>query len=552
MLHGDPAVCNGLQAKPNGKNQLSRYTCILHIFWLILLAITAHWIDDEWNLCHTLLEFVEFESPHTGDNMAQLVMQTLEFYGLVQKLFCITTDNATNNDTMVEELSEALWQKEIHWDPATNHIRCLAHIINLVVQALLKSLNVDDKNPFKSTLDKLREIAKATRLGSKKPASFRRACEETDLKPLRIPLDVAVRWNSTHQMLQKVIYLRPALEAFCRLHSDTLKDHTLTDNEWAIAEAVYLLLTPFQRCTTRFENNSRTTEVDYVFFAYDSMFDHLEDVKSFLTKSTATWAPRLQTAIDAGIDKLRFYHDKTTSLSHIYADAMILNPRVKLSYFNGLDDDWGDKDAATYLSETRDRYQSDYISTLGLVSQTPSESDLSESQSERQSQKRSADSAFVEDDDEYEAHLKKRARDGSGFESEFDVYMSNPNGNPSIPNSLSYWRDNATKFPTLRRMAKDILAVPPSGCAVEREFSVSGRIATWQRNRLSAQRISDAMIYKAALKREGKLKKDLSFTEMEQMDDNESSEWMLNDGNEILPEWSRQWWITKLSSSRRK
>jgi hypothetical protein len=180
---------------------------------------------------------------------------------------------------------------------------------------LLKSLNVDDKNPFKSTLDKICELARATRNGSKKPASFRRACEETDLKPLRIPQDVAVRLNSTHQMLQKVIYLRLALEAFSRLHSDSLKDHTLTDNEWDIADSVYLLLTPFQRCTTRFEN-SRTTEVDYVFYAYESMFEHLDDVKSYLTKSTATWAP-LQTAVDAAIDKLQFYHDKTATLSHI-------------------------------------------------------------------------------------------------------------------------------------------------------------------------------------------------------------------------------------------
>jgi hypothetical protein len=111
------------------------------------------------------LQFVEFDSPHTGSNMAQLVVQTLEFYSLVKKLFCVTTDNASNNDTMVEELSDALWEKGIHWDSTTHHIRCLAHIINLVVQALLKSLNVDDKNPFKSTLDKIRELARATRHG---------------------------------------------------------------------------------------------------------------------------------------------------------------------------------------------------------------------------------------------------------------------------------------------------------------------------------------------------------------------------------------------------
>lgn len=52
-------------------------------------------------------------------------------------------------------------------------------------------------------------------------------------------------------------------------------------------------------------------------------------------------------------------------------------------------------------------------------------------------------------------------------------------------------------------MARDVLAVPASGCAVEREFSISGRIATWQRNRLNSSTIADAMLYKGALKRQG-------------------------------------------------
>jgi hAT family C-terminal dimerisation region len=216
-------------------------------------------------------------------------------------------------------------------------------------------------------------------------------------------------------------------------------------------------------------------------------------------------------------------------------------------YFNGLDDEWGGKDAATYLSETRDRYQSNYVS--GLESGVPSESDLNENQS--QSQKRSADSAFADDDDKYEEHLKKRAGEPSGFELEFDVYMSNPNGNPGIRNTLSFWRDNPTKFANLRRMASDVLAVPPSGCAVERQFSVSGRIATWQRNRLSEERISEAMIYKAALKREGKLKEDQPHVETEQMEDDGNHEWM-NDGKDVLPEWSKKWWLTQVSSSRKK
>jgi hypothetical protein len=49
------------------------------------------------------------------------------------------------------------------------------------------------------------------------------------------------------------------------------------------------------------------------------------------------------------------------------------------------------------------------------------------------------------------------------------------------------------------RMVRDVLVVPASGYAVEHQFSISGRMTVWQRNRLSPKVISDAMIYKAAL-----------------------------------------------------
>ena len=48
-------------------------------------------------------------------------------------------------------------------------------------------------------------------------------------------------------------------------------------------------------------------------------------------------------------------------------------------------------------------------------------------------------------------------------------------------------------------MARDVLVVPASGCAVERQSIISGRMAVWQCNHLSPSVISDARIFKVAL-----------------------------------------------------
>jgi len=76
--------------------------------------------------------------------MAEIVYELLDEYDIKEKLFCITTDNASNNLTMVKELSRKLLMHDgISWDYETRHIPCLPHIINLVVQRFLKTLVKD-------------------------------------------------------------------------------------------------------------------------------------------------------------------------------------------------------------------------------------------------------------------------------------------------------------------------------------------------------------------------------------------------------------------------
>ena len=90
-------------------------------------------------------------------------------------------------------------------------------------------------------------------------------------------------------------------------------------------------------------------------------------------------------------------------------------------------------------------------------------------------------------------HAAKRARIH-----DFDHYIAIPN-DPRIKSVLGWWRANRAAFPELANMARDTLAIPASGCSVERLFGVSGRIATWQRDRLHDSTISDLMMYKAAM-----------------------------------------------------
>ena len=54
---------------------------------------------------------------------------------------------------------------------------------------------------------------------------------------------------------------------------------------------------------------------------------------------------------------------------------------------------------------------------------------------------------------------------------------------------LTWWRDEGDKYPTLSKVAKDVLAVPVSTIASESSFSTGGRVINPQRSSLSPKMV---------------------------------------------------------------
>ena len=199
---------------------------------------------------------------------------------------------------------------------------------------------------------------------------------------------------------------------------------------------------------------------------------------------------------------------------------MILNPRCKLSIFS--EKTWSDTDPEPYKQECRSRFELDYISTAT----TDSSSSLGT--------KRSAPDDDDDDDYEFHAMLAERAAIRARIH-DFHRYINVPN-DPNIKSVLGWWRANQAAFPNLAKMARETLAIPASGCSVERMFSVSGRIATWQRSRLRDSTISDLMMYKAAMNL-----KDLAMV-LEEEEGLPVPEML----GKIPAEWEQDWWKRKL------
>jgi hypothetical protein len=103
----------------------------LHSYNVLIIAITLYYVDEQFRLHEDLLDFQAVSVSHTGLNLTEHVLSILFTYGIQAKLYCITTDNASNNGTMMKALARLLEAHGIIWDPVHNHIACLAHVLNL-------------------------------------------------------------------------------------------------------------------------------------------------------------------------------------------------------------------------------------------------------------------------------------------------------------------------------------------------------------------------------------------------------------------------------------
>jgi len=106
-------------------------------------------------------------------------------------------------------------------------------------------------------------------------------------------------------------------------------------------------------------------------------------------------------------------------------------------------------------------------------------------------------------------------------------------------------------YPKLSKMARDVLAVPATGAGVEKEFSISGRVVTKQRNRLSPTTIRGIMQYKRWVAKHGIVIPEeeglgmFSETEDDEMDYEADGEILAEEDEEVeingLSDWLKDW-----------
>ncbi|KAL5180319.1 putative AC transposase [Glycine soja] len=204
------------------------------------MVVTAHYIDSSWTLQSHILRFIYVPSPHTSERLCNALVECLLDWNIDTKLSTITLDNCSTNDCMIEKIKNKLQLGTLIKEGAFFHMRCCAHILNLIVK--------DGLGVVKDGVEKIRDSVAYWIATPKRLEKF----QETAIQ-LRIPctkklsLDCPTRWNSTYKMFDVAISYK---NVFSRLKQhETQYSCFPSDSQWEFAKEVCKRLAIFNDIT---------------------------------------------------------------------------------------------------------------------------------------------------------------------------------------------------------------------------------------------------------------------------------------------------------------
>ncbi|CAI0401485.1 unnamed protein product [Linum tenue] len=457
------------------------------------MCLTAHWIDEAWVLHKRILNLCTIAN-HKGETIGQAIEGCLKEWGL-HKIFTITVDNASTNDSAIKYIVRKTKNSSgtiLKHDFL--HLRCSAHILNLILQDGMKELD--------ESIIKIRNAVRYVRSSPTRLLNFKKCIEmeEIQYKGL-VGLDVETRWNSTYVMLAAAEKFE---RAFAKMIGEDYKYLTYfedgdekkkkllgppMDEDFDKARCLLKFLELFYLVTLKFSSTLSVTS-NLFFHELIALQDKLTELSSSEDVMFRDMSLRMKS-------KFIKYWVNVQNLNPLLYVAVVLDPRYKLKYVKFSFEDLYDENHAGQLTDNvekvmnrlYDQYLVDSeISGLGKGSSTCQEGTgfagsmhLTEKDPTKLRQLR-----FVRAMEE---------RDSSGGKSECVKYLASPCEKSSDDfDILLWWKLNSSIYPVLAHVARDVLAIPVSTVASESTFSTSGRIVDPSRTKL-APRMVEALVY---------------------------------------------------------
>ena len=411
------------------------------------VSLSGQFIDSEWKIHRRMLNFMMVSSPHSENALSEAISASLSDWNMKDKLFTITLDNdCSSHDIYSANLRDYLSNKNnLMLKGQLFVVRCYAHILNAVAQDVIASIH--------GVIYNIRESIKFIKASPSREEKFAEIALQLEIPSTKtLCLDVTTQWNTTYLMLLAALDYK---QAFSTLEtSDDNYNEAPSAEDWKKVEAAcnYLKLL-YDSAHSIMAAANPTSNL----FFHEAWKLQLE-----LSNATGHEDPVFSSIAKDMHERFDKYW-KDCNL--VLAIAVVMDPRFKMKLVEFSYSKIYGVEAAKYVKVVDDAvhelYKEYVAQPLPLTPAYVEQGDGNNAPASENGTQATAPSTGdgLVDFDMYLSEIATSQPTKSELEQYLDESLT-----PRIQefDILNWWKLNTLKFPTLSKMARDILAIPMS------------------------------------------------------------------------------------------
>nr|XP_017217369.1 PREDICTED: zinc finger BED domain-containing protein DAYSLEEPER-like [Daucus carota subsp. sativus] len=417
------------------------------------VLLTGYFIDSDWKLQRRILNVVMLPFPDSESAFNHAVVACINDWDLDDKLFSLTCDQSFAAEAVRRNLRGLLSIKNpLVLGGQLLLGNCYARVIS--------HLALDALSSMVKTIKKVRNSVKYVKTAKGCEAKFielKQKLQNPSTKSLII--DDRTKWDTTYHMLVAVSELKEVFS--CLDTSDLDYKQTLSTEEWEQLEILCSYLKLFFNASNILTSPACPTSD--IFF-HEVWKIHLELTHAAV--SVDTFVSNLAKPLQER------FSEYWNGCNLILAVAVTLDPRSKLELVKYSFSKIYGKDAGTWVKTVIEGIHELFLEYIALSLPAPTfvveDCNNIESEMTQEDALVPAGEDGMSDFDVYISEIMSSQH----MKSELDLYLEEP----LLPRTeegfdiLAWWRENMQKYPTLSKMAADILSIPVYTVAPESVF----------------------------------------------------------------------------------
>ncbi|KAK7294071.1 hypothetical protein RJT34_16954 [Clitoria ternatea] len=422
--------------------------------------VRGHFIDGDWNSHHPILNVVMVPFPNSDESLNQALVTCLSDWCLEGRVFTLAIDKSISNETAKGNLRGLLsFKNPVILNGQLLNQNCFARVLSrLAVEALWA---------MRETISKVRESVKFVKSSNSCKQKFIELKQQLQVPSMMdLSIDDQCKWDTTYRMLVAACELKEVFA--CLDTTDADYRMTLTMGDWKRVETL-------------------CTYLKYLYDAAKILTQQLYPTSNFLFPEVSKIQGEL---IHAAFSQDPFISSLILPLHEIFdpywresclvlAIAVAMDPRHKMKLVEFTFTEMFGENAVQWIRIVEDGLRELFIEYDSQKFHfTPINGNVGDDIMIREScQEGSIEGSLFVDEDalsDYEFYISDFTDDFQ-FKSELDEYLEEPLLSGEEFDILSWWRVNGFKYPTLSRIASDILSIPVSTLSADSVFDTEIR-----------------------------------------------------------------------------